>query len=95
VLRAVAPQVGGPRVIAAAPEIMVAMGSRLKRKKGSSRAADQTPPAEAGPAAAPAPPSAITNDDVQRLTELAKLREQGILTDEEFAGQKAKILGTS
>ncbi len=26
VLRAVAPQVGGPRVIAAAPEIMVAMG---------------------------------------------------------------------
>src|SRR3954469_2099789 len=26
VLRAVAPQVGGPRVVAAAPEIMVAMG---------------------------------------------------------------------
>jgi 4-carboxymuconolactone decarboxylase len=29
VLRAVAPQVGGPRVIAAAPEIMVAMGLAL------------------------------------------------------------------
>jgi 4-carboxymuconolactone decarboxylase len=29
VLRAVAPQVGGPRVVAAAPEIMVAMGLPL------------------------------------------------------------------
>jgi hypothetical protein len=26
VLRAIAPQVGGPRVVAAAPEIMVALG---------------------------------------------------------------------
>jgi len=29
VLRAVAPQVGGPRVVAAAPEIMVALGLSL------------------------------------------------------------------
>jgi alkylhydroperoxidase/carboxymuconolactone decarboxylase family protein YurZ len=29
VLRAVAPQVGGPKVIAAAPEIMLAMGLPL------------------------------------------------------------------
>ncbi len=29
VLRAVAPQVGGPRVVAAAPEIMVALGLQL------------------------------------------------------------------
>jgi len=29
VLRAVAPQVGGPRVIGAAPEIMVALGLAL------------------------------------------------------------------
>jgi alkylhydroperoxidase/carboxymuconolactone decarboxylase family protein YurZ len=29
VLRAVAPQVGGPRVVAAAPEIMVALGLTL------------------------------------------------------------------
>jgi len=32
VLRAVAPQVGGPRVIAAAPEIMVAMGLPLDQE---------------------------------------------------------------
>jgi alkylhydroperoxidase/carboxymuconolactone decarboxylase family protein YurZ len=34
VLRAVAPQVGGPRVVAAAPEIMVAMGLALEQEEG-------------------------------------------------------------
>lgn len=34
------------------------------------------------------------NDDVvSKLERLAKLKEQGLLTDEEFAQQKAKILG--
>jgi hypothetical protein len=47
-------------------------------------------------AAAPAPaPSAtgITSEDTQRLQELGRLHEQGVLTDEEFAAQKARILG--
>ena len=38
-------------------------------------------------AAAPAP------DMIQQLKDLASLKDQGILTDEEFAAQKAKILG--
>jgi len=42
------------------------------------------------PVAAPAPPAA---DPVTELRELAKLRDEGILTDEEFAEQKRKILG--
>jgi hypothetical protein len=29
---------------------------------------------------------------VERLTELAQLRDRGILTDEEFAAAKAKVL---
>jgi len=33
-LRAVAPQVGGPRVIAAAPEVMVALGLALDAEEG-------------------------------------------------------------
>jgi hypothetical protein len=45
------------------------------------------PPA---PAPAPAPPPA---DPVGQLKELAALKEQGVLTDAEFAAQKAKILG--
>jgi hypothetical protein len=47
-------------------------------------------------AAAPTPPPAqtgITSSDTERLQELGKLHEQGILTDEEFAQQKARILG--
>jgi hypothetical protein len=42
------------------------------------------------PPAAPAPPAA---DPVQQLKDLAALRDQGVLTEEEFAAQKAKILG--
>lgn len=34
VLRAVAPQVGGPRVVAAAPELMLAMGLSLGEDEG-------------------------------------------------------------
>ena len=32
-------------------------------------------------------------DMVQQLKDLAELKEQGILTEEEFAAQKARILG--
>jgi hypothetical protein len=31
---------------------------------------------------------------VEQLKELAELRDKGVLTDEEFAAQKAKILGS-
>ena len=39
----------------------------------------------------PAPPAA---DPIQQLTDLARLRDQGVLTEQEFAAQKAKILGS-
>lgn len=42
---------------------------------------------------APAAPSGITAQDTERLAELGKLHEQGVLTDEEFSQQKARILG--
>jgi len=38
------------------------------------------------PAAAPAP------DPIEQLKELAALKDQGVLTEEEFAAQKAKLL---
>ncbi|HEY1519855.1 MAG TPA: carboxymuconolactone decarboxylase family protein [Solirubrobacteraceae bacterium] len=34
VLKAIAPQVGGPRVVAAAPEIMLAMGLAIEEEEG-------------------------------------------------------------
>jgi Short C-terminal domain len=54
---------------------------------------DQPPP-EPVPAA-PAPATAPAGPDmIKQLQDLAGLRDQGILTDEEFAAQKARILGT-
>ena len=47
----------------------------------------------AAPAPAPAPAAAPQASVVDQLKELAELKQQGILTEEEFAAQKAKILG--
>ena len=44
--------------------------------------------------AEPPPEAAPAQDDmVTKLKQLGELHEQGILTDEEFAAQKAKLLG--
>ena len=45
------------------------------------------------PPPAPAAPAAPQTDMVDQLRKLGELRDAGILTEEEFAAQKAKILG--
>jgi membrane protease subunit (stomatin/prohibitin family) len=45
-------------------------------------------------AQAPAAPVADQVDVVDQLKRFAELRDQGILTEEEFAAQKAKLLGS-
>lgn len=45
----------------------------------------------APPPQAPAPPAP---DTIEQLKALAELKAQGVLTEEEFAAQKAKILGS-
>ena len=62
-------------------------GERWQRKEEQQYA--QAPPQEAAPAPA-APPEA---DPIEKLRELGDLRDKGILTEEEFAAQKAKLLG--
>jgi hypothetical protein len=57
--------------------------------------ADQEAQAQqaAAPAEAPVQEAAPSSDDlINKLKELANLKDQGILTDEEFNAQKAKIL---
>lgn len=49
----------------------------------------QQPFVEGQPAAA-----ATQESPIEQLKQLAQLKEQGILTEEEFAAQKAKILGS-
>jgi HrpA-like RNA helicase len=53
----------------------------------------QPEPGAAAPAQAPPAPAGMT-DAIQQLKELAALKDQGILTEEEFAAQKARILST-
>jgi hypothetical protein len=46
------------------------------------------------PAPAPPPaPAAPAADPIEQLKQLGALHQQGILTDEEFAAQKARLLG--
>ena len=56
-----------------------------RRAQSQEREAEQ-PPAAPAPAAAPAP------DMVEQLRQLGELHAQGVLTDEEFAQQKARLL---
>jgi hypothetical protein len=44
--------------------------------------------------AEPPPPPPPAQDPIAQLKELAELKDQGILTEDEFAAQKAKILGS-
>jgi hypothetical protein len=50
------------------------------------------PPPQQQYAPPPAPAAAPQKDSITQLKELAELKNQGILTEEEFAAQKAKIL---
>src|SRR5436190_1039025 len=60
--------------------------------EGQQSVAPQVAPAPAAPAAAPVA-GGLSDADMQRLGDLGKLHDQGILTDEEFAQEKRKILG--
>jgi hypothetical protein len=58
-------------------------------------AQQQAPPQQYAPAPAPAPaPAAAPQDETTaRLQQLAQLHSQGVLSDDEFAAAKAKVLG--
>ena len=45
-------------------------------------------------APAPEPSAGPTPDAIEQLKQLAGLKDQGILTEDEFAAQKIKILGS-
>ena len=55
--------------------------------------AQEPPPQQEVYEQAPAAPAAPAADPIQQLKDLAALKDQGVLTEAEFAAQKAKILG--
>ena len=66
-----------------------AVSGRVQHRQ-SARWAEQYQ-ANAAPAQAPA---AEGGDTVDQLKQLGELRDSGVLTEEEFAAQKAKLLGS-
>lgn len=56
------------------------------------RAYEEASGQEAQPAAPAAPPAASSGDMLEQLKTLGELKAQGVLTEEEFAQQKARIL---
>jgi hypothetical protein len=67
-----------------------AVSNRVSKRQGERWAAQEAPPE---PAAAPAPaPPAGGESVIDQLQQLGELKAQGILTEEEFAAQKAKLL---
>ena len=68
-------------------------GERWQAQEAQQAPQQQQQPVAAPPPAAPAPPAGGEQLTIEQLKELAALKEQGVLTDEEFAAQKAKILG--
>jgi len=69
------------------------MGSKAGANKASQQQAAAAQQAAPAPAAAPQPQTESTDDKFAQLKELAGLHDSGVLTDEEFAAEKAKILG--
>lgn len=63
--------------------------SRRQANRWGAQDAYAAPPPD--PYAQPAPPAGGA-DRVEQLKELAGLRDQGVLTEEEFAAEKARIL---
>ena len=79
-----------------------AVSNRVSRRQAGRWAAkeqEQDPPEQeqqyaAPPPPPPPPPADPMQDKLAQLKQLGELKEQGVLTDEEFQQQKAKILNS-
>ena len=73
------------------------MGAKSAQRSAEAAQAEAAPPdlAPADEPAAPeaAAPEAAESSQIEELKQLAALKDQGILTEEEFSAKKAQILG--
>lgn len=71
-----------------------AVSNRVSRRQGQRWAEQEAPaPEEQDQQAAQAPPASAEDPRITQLQQLAELKGRGVLTDEEFAAEKARILG--
>ena len=80
--------------VAVASGTATAVSNRVSRRQGQKWAQQEEQQAQAAPPPPPppAPAAAAPADPIAQLKELAELKTQGVLTEEEFATQKARIL---
>jgi Short C-terminal domain len=72
-----------------------AVSNRVSRRQANRWAAQEQQTYEPPPQQYAEPPAAApAADPIEQLKELAALKDQGVLTEEEFAAQKARILGS-
>jgi hypothetical protein len=69
-----------------------AVSGRVARRQAA-RYDEQAGPEEYAEPAPAAPAAPEQDEQTAKLQELAQLNKQGVLTDEEFAAAKAKVLG--
>lgn len=69
------------------------VAGRQEQQAAPQEPEEQPAPEEAAPQPAPAP-GELSQDALAELKQLGELHDSGVLTNEEFAQQKAKILGT-
>jgi len=67
-------------------------GAVAHKQQGKYAAQQQQQAAAAAPPPPVAAPAAPAEDPMEKLRKLGGLHAQGILTDEEFAAEKAKVL---
>lgn len=73
-----------------------AVSNRVSRRQAGRWAQqdDQQQPSQQAAAPPPTPPGDDMTAKMDQLKQLGDLKAQGVLTEEEFAAQKAKILGS-
>jgi hypothetical protein len=69
-----------------------AVSNRVSRRQAERWSAEAPPQEQYAPTPQAAPAAAPQADPIAQLKELGELHASGVLTDEEFAAQKAKIL---
>jgi Short C-terminal domain len=70
-----------------------AVSNRVSRRQANRWAQQDMAAYEPAPGYGDPAPAAPAPDPIEQLKQLGALHEQGVLTDEEFAAQKAKLLG--
>jgi hypothetical protein len=79
-------------VIAGTATVVAGGVSRHQQQKAAAQQNAAAPQAAPAPPAAPVAAAPDSDDLINKLKELASLKDQGILTEAEFNDQKTKIL---